>query len=92
MNAPYVDVSKLDGSDQGMFSKTYMSSKITEMMRILKTRVPGQKTIIFVSVPEIYDNPSPPFFFDCSMSDSFCERDTLYHPCSPRCRDSLDIL
>lgn len=56
MEGSYVDVSKLDGSDPGMFNKTYMSSKITEMMRILKTRVPGQKTIIFVSVLEMYDN------------------------------------
>ncbi|KIM38980.1 hypothetical protein M413DRAFT_29562 [Hebeloma cylindrosporum] len=45
--APCIDVSKLDESEQGMFSETYMSSKIREMMRILKTRVPGQKTIIF---------------------------------------------
>jgi len=49
LKAPCFDVSKIDKHDQGMFGVTYMSSKIREMMRILKTREPGQKTIVFVS-------------------------------------------
>jgi hypothetical protein len=55
LKAPCFDVSKLDKYDQGMFGVTYTSSKIREMMRILKTRVPGQRTIIFVSILEVHD-------------------------------------
>jgi len=93
LKAPYVDVSKLDGSEQGMFSKTYMSSKITEMMHILKMRVRGQKTIIFVSVPEMYDNLFSFLTVRCqthfvsvipSITHALCDAGIRWTTCKPK--------